>query len=190
MNECEYSISLGAFDRSKSVVIDPLIDYSTFIGGSSNDYGEDIAIDTNGNAYITGFTHDGTIYYPTTTGSFGPTHVGGHDVFVTKLNSTGSSLLYSTLIGGSDEDRGYSIAIDPSGNAYITGYTYNGTTDYPTTSGAFVTKHNGADDVFVTKLDSTGSSLVYSTFIGGSNTDAGSGIAIDPSGNAYITGST
>ncbi len=190
MNECEYKISLGAFDKSRSVIIDPVIDYSTFIGGSEFDTGRGIAIDTSGNAYITGDTQDGTIDYPTTTGAFDTTHNGKYDVFVTKLNSAGSSLLYSTFIGGLNSDSGIGIAIDTSGNAYITGTTQDGTIDYPTTTGAFDTTHNGDYDVFVTKLNSAGSSLVYSTFIGGSDYEYGDGIAIDTSGNAYITGNT
>ena len=189
MNECQYKISVGAFDKSRNVVIDPLIDYSTFIGGSDYDRGYGIAIDTSGNAYITGWTGDGTTDYPTTSGAFDTTHNGNYDVFVTKLNSDGSSLVYSTYIGGSSGDGGSGIAIDTSGNAYITGST-GVETDYPTTSGAFDTTHNGGVDVFVTKLDSVGSSLVYSTFIGGSNDDRGYGIAIDTSGNSYITGLT
>ncbi len=190
MNDYEYKISLGAFDKSRSVVIDPVIHYSTFIGGSGYDIGSDIAIDTSGNAYITGWTEDAPTYYPTTTGAFDTTHNGGNDVFVTKLNSAGSSLVYSTFIGGSGDDEGVDIAIDTSGNAYITGYTNDDTTDYPITSGAYDTTQNGIWDVFVTKLNSAGSSLVYSTFIGGSERDVGEGIAIDTSGNAYITGWT
>ncbi len=188
MNDCEFKISLGAFDRSRNVVIDPLINYSTFIGGSGADVGNDIAIDISGNAYITGYTDDGTTDYPTTTGAFDTMHNGFTDVFVTKLNPDGSSLVYSTFIGGSYKDDGWGIVIDTSGNAYITGYTKDGTTDYPTTSGAFDTTHNGESDVFVTKLNPSGSSLVYSTFLGGSETDSGEDIAIDTSGNAYITG--
>ena len=165
--------------------------FSTFLGGSSNDEGRGIAIDTSGNVFITGFTIDGTTDYPTTSGAFDTTHNGGgSDVFVTKLNPTGSALVYSTFIGGSSTDVGYGIAIDTSGNAFITGSTADGETDYPTTSGAFDTTQNGNKDVFVTKLNPTGSNLDYSTFIGGSPNDFGIGIAIDTSGNVFITGYT
>ena len=191
VNECEYKIKIGEFDKSRIVVIDPVIDYSTFIGGLDRDFGYGIVIDTSGNAYITGNTYDGTTDYPTTSGAYDITYNGGqYDVFVTKLNSDGSSLMYSTFIGGSSSDYGWGIAIDTSGNAYITGSTYEGPTDYPTTSGAFDTTHNGFGDVFVTKLNSTGSSLVYSTFIGGLERDTGFGIVVDTSGNAFITGNT
>jgi hypothetical protein len=164
--------------------------YSTFIGGSSTDGGLGIAVDSVGNAYVTGYTQDGTTDYPTTTGAFDTTHNGNEDVFVTKLNAAGSGLLYSTFIGGSSNDYGLGIAIDSSGNAFVAGYTFGGTPPYPTTTGAFDTTHNGSLDVFVTKLNAAGSGLLYSTFIGGSSNDYGLGIAIDGSGNAFVTGYT
>jgi hypothetical protein len=160
--------------------------YSTYIGGSDNDYGYSIAIDGTGNAYITGNTN--STNYDITPGAFQTTNAGSYDVFVTKLNSTGTALIYSTYIGGSDDDEGYSIAIDGSGNAYITGLT--GSTDYDITSGAFQTTYGGNGDVIVTKLNSMGTGLIYSTYIGGSEYDYGSSIAIDGSGNVYITGNT
>ena len=188
INEIEYSFSLGEYDKSRTVVIDPFIAYSTFIGGSGHDYGEAIEIDSKGNAYIIGITTDDTTNYPTTTGVYDITQNGGQDVFVTKLNSDGTSLIYSTFMGGSHDDYGYGIAIDSNGNSYLTGITYSD--NYPTTPGAYDTTHNGNFDVFVTKLNSTGSSLKYSTFIGGFTHDYGYGIAIDSNGNSYISGIT
>jgi hypothetical protein len=160
--------------------------YSTYIGGSSNDVGYSIAIDGSGNAYITGETY--STDYDTTPGAFQATNVGIYDVFVTKLNSTGSGLIYSTYIGGSDEDRGNSIAIDHTGNAYVTGETYS--TDYDITPDVFQNIYGGSQDVFVTKLNSTGTALLYSTYIGGSDYDYALSIALDKSGNVYITGWT
>jgi hypothetical protein len=160
--------------------------YSTYIGGSNNDYGYAIAIDGSGNAYITGYTE--STDYDITSGAFQTTNGGSRDVFVTKLNSTGTALVYSTYIGGSNNDYCYAIAIDGSGNAYITGYTES--TDFDITSGAFQTTNGGFSDVFVCKLNSTGTALIYSTYIGGSNNEYGYSIAIDGSGNAYITGYT
>jgi hypothetical protein len=107
---------------------------------------------------------------------------------VTKLNATGAALVYSTYIGGSGNDAGYGIAVDGSGNAYVTGYTTS--TDYDVTPGAFQTTNGGRADVFVTKLNATGTALVYSTYIGGSDDDWGRAIAVDGSGNAYVTGLT
>jgi hypothetical protein len=166
--------------------------YSTYIGGSNGDSGQGIAVDGSGNAYVTGST--GSNNYDVTVGAFQTTHGGGYygyyyDVFVTKLNASGSGLVYSTFIGGNGADEGYGIAVDGSGNAYVTGYTSS--TDYDVTPGAFQTSGGGSYyDVFVTKLNASGSGLVYSTYIGGSNYDYGYGIAIDGSGNAYVTGST
>jgi hypothetical protein len=159
--------------------------YSTYIGGSNGDAGFSIAIDGSGNAYVTGYAGDG---YDTTAGAFQTTHGGGTDVFVTKLNSTGTALLYSTYIGGTSGDIAYSIAIDGSGNAYITGYTYSA--NYDITAGAFQTTKAGSADVFVTKLNSTGTALLYSTYIGGGGDDQGNSIAIDGSDYAYIVGET
>src|SRR5690606_29611503 len=163
--------------------------YSTFIGGSGSDIAYDIAVDASGNAFITGSTVSQS--YPTTTGAYDTTFNGGtFDVFVTKLNATGSALVYSTFIGGSDDDTGLSIAIDPSGNAYVTGYTVDDVTDFPTTTGAYDTLHNGGSDVFVSKLDAAGAILTYSTFLGGNNDENGLGIAVDASGNAFVAGFT
>ena len=162
--------------------------YSTFLGGSSDDGGYGIAVDASGNVYMTGITINGATDYPTTVGAYDTTHNGSNDVFVTKLNASGTALIYSTFIGGRGVDYGFGIAVDSSGSAYVTGYTYDDTTDYPTTAGAYDTAHNGLFDVFATKLNTTGGALVYSTFIGGSSNDIGNGIAVDPSGNTYVTG--
>src|SRR5207249_1464949 len=119
------------------------------------------------------------------------THRGGFwDVFVTKLNSAGSALAYSTYLGGSGEDDPYDggIAVDTSGNAYIVGWTSS--LDFPTSSGAFQPIPGGSYDAFVTKLDAGADSLIYSTYLGGSGWDEGNGIAIDADGNAYVTGNT
>ena len=165
--------------------------YSTFIGGLGNDNGTGIAIDSTGNAYLTGVAAGFAPIYPTTGGAFQTTHMGGiFDVFVTKLNASGSALIYSTLIGGGGNDTANGIAIDSIGNAYVTGQTGGFAPLYPTTPGAFQRTLNSSSNVFVTKLNASGSALIYSTFIGGSGIDFGNGIAIDPTGNAYLTGST
>ncbi len=193
-----YPTTGGAFDTTHNGDIDVFVSklnvsgsgliYSTYIGGSGVDLGNDIAIDATGNVYLTGETPDAATDYPTTGGAFDTTHNGDIDVFVTKLNATGSALIYSTFIGGSGFDQVTSIAIDLSGNAYLTGGTFDDVTDYPTTAGAFDTTHNGFDDVFVTKLNAGGSALIYSTFIGGNLFDHCNAIAIDTTGNAYLTG--
>src|SRR5207245_880879 len=122
-------------------------------------------------------------------GAFDTAFNGGGDAFVTKLDTAGTALVYSTFLGGGDFDAGYGIAVDAAGNAYVTGRTDSA--NFPTTMGAFdTTFHGGPADTFVTKLNGAGTALVYSTFLGGSSEDEGQGIAVDVAGNAYVTGST
>jgi len=189
-NEVTYDIP--DYDKSQALVIDPALDYSTFLGGSSTDIGKSIAVDTNGNAYIAGRTASSN--FPTTSGCYDSSNGGIYDVFFTKLTPSGggsSDLLYSTYLGGNDYDYGEGVAVDSSGNVYITGYTES--SDFPTTSGCYDSSLGGTYDAFFTKLTPSGggsSDLLYSTYLGGSSYDYGYGIAVDSSGNAYITGST
>lgn len=158
--------------------------YSTYLDGSSNDDGYGIALDGLGNAYVVGRTN--STDFPTRN-PLQVTYGGGnYDSFVAQLNPSGSALIYSTYLGGSGEDDGYGIAVDSSGNAYVTGFTVS--LNFPTTPGAFQTNYGGGATVFLTKLNPTGSVLVYSTFLGGD--DLGSAIAVDASGDAFVTGST
>jgi len=172
---------VAAYDASQPLVIDPVLVYSTYLGGSDVDAGFGIAVDALGNAYVVGIT-DSTDF-PTTAGAFQATYAGGRDVFVTKLNPTGSSVVYSTYLGGGGLDLGAGIAVDTAGNAFVTGLTQS--SDFPTTAGAFQT----FGGTFVTKVNPTGSALVYSTRFGDGSTNA-NGIAVDAAGNAYVTGST
>jgi hypothetical protein len=191
----DFPITPGAFQTTKAsldfdVVVVKMnstgtaLIYSTFFGGSNREGANDIAVDAGGNAYVTGLTDSPDI--PTTPGAFRTTPVGTDefDTFAMKLNATGTALVYSTYLGPAG---GSAITVDPAGNAYITG---NANGDYPTTPGAFQTAYGGGGDAFVTKLNSTGTALVYSTFLGGSSFDVGSEIAIDSAGNAYVTGVT
>jgi hypothetical protein len=159
--------------------------YSTYLGGSAADYGNAIAVDGSGNAYVTGQTS--STNFPTTAGAFQTTCGGFNDAFVTMLTSTGSTLAFSTYLGGSGTDIGQGVAVDGSGNAYVTGWTDS--TDFPTMN-PLQPIFGGNQDAFVTKVNPTGSALVYSTYLGGSGTDWGSGVAADSSGNAYVTGLT
>lgn len=178
------SFHIAAYDASRPIIIDPVLSYSTYLGGTGSDTGASIAVDSAGNAYVTGSTS--STDFPTS-GVVQPVFGGFTDVFVTKLNPTGSALVYSTYLGGSNVDQGFGIAVDSSGNAYVTGETSSH--DFPTTPGAYRTI-GGFDDAFVAKLDATGSGLAYSTYLGGNLQDQGKGIAVDSSGNAYVAGTT
>src|SRR3989454_424664 len=150
--ERQVAFEVAAYDATKPLIIDPVLAYSTYLGGSGGDQGFGIAADAVGNAYVTGFT--GSTNFPTTAGAFGG---GGVDAFVTKLSPTGA-LVYSTYLGGSGGDEGRGIAVDVAGNAYVTGST--GSTDFPTTAGAVRTTNSGVVGAFVAKLDPASSPLL------------------------------
>ena len=205
-------LRLGAYDRTKTLVIDPVLTYSTFLGGSGGDTGYAIATDAAGNVYIGGST--GSTDFPITAGSFQTADKaaanGAVTAFVCKLNAAGTALLYSTYLGGSGTtnpgggpigDSVRALAVDGQGNVYIGGGT--GSTDFPITAGSFQKTNKAAasfsSTAFVTKLNATGTTLVYSTYLGGSGLvangnpeggDAGNAIAVDNAGNAYVAGTT
>jgi hypothetical protein len=182
----QVGFELGAYDAARSLVIDPVLVYSTFLGGTNQQAGGAIAVDAAGSAYVTGYTI--STDFPNT--NTDPLPVGGSgDVFVTKLSADGSALVYSTVFGGKDSEEGHDIAVDQNGNAYITGFTLSD--DFPTANPFKpVAPAPGGGDAFITKLNATGSALVYSTYLGGSVQDWGYGIAVDTAGNAYVTGAT
>jgi hypothetical protein len=168
--------------------------YSTYLGGVSADVGNGIFVDGAGYAYVTGSTDSsGTPGgFPTTASAFQTSNGGSTDAFVTKLNAAGTALVYSTYLGGVSADVGNGIFVDGAGNAYVTGSTDSSGTPggFPTTASAFQTSNGGSTDAFVTKLNDTGTALVYSTYLGGAGADVGKGIFVDGAGNAYVTGST
>jgi hypothetical protein len=174
---------LAKYDTSKTLYIDPLI-YSTYLGGSANDFGSAIAVDSSGNAYITGYAS--STNFPTMD-PLQSRYGGGGDAFVTEINAEGSALVYSTYLGGGGDDQGCGIAVDNSGNAYVTGFTSS--TNFPTMN-PFQPAIGGAYNAFVTEISAGGSALVYSTYLGGSSYDFGAAIAVDSSGDAYVTGYT
>ena len=184
-----YGFAVGDYDPHYPLVIDPLL-ASTFVGGGGDDRGFAIALDSSDNVFVTGFT--GSSDYPTTTGAFDETHNGSLGVFVTKLkNDLSGPLLASTFIGGGGNlfDFGIAIALDSSDNVFVTGFT--GSSDYPTTTGAFDETHNAGRDVFVTKLKNDLSGpLLASTIIGGEGDDRGLAIVLDSSGNLLVAGLT
>ncbi|HEY2666660.1 MAG TPA: SBBP repeat-containing protein [Actinomycetota bacterium] len=165
--------------------------YSTYLGGSADDEmsGRGLAVNANGDAYVTGFTS--STNFPTTPGALQTAYAGGpSDAFVTELNPSGSGLVYSTFLGGAtNQDRGFGIALDVNGDAYVTGWTQ--ATDFPTTPGAFLTTNTAGFQVpFVSELNPAGSTLVYSTYLGGSGSGLANAVAVDSSGDAYVTGQT
>jgi PKD repeat protein/methionine-rich copper-binding protein CopC len=166
--------------------------YSTYLGGNDTDNGNSVAVDSNGNAYIGGQTKSKNL--PVTVGAYQTSNAGvDYDGFVAKLNTNGTSLVYSTYLGGSASNSIETItgiAVDEEGNAHVIGYTNSG--DFPVTPGAYQTVNKAGfyGDVFLTKLKSDGTGLLYSTFLGGSGNDRGNAITIDSAGNAYLTGNT
>jgi beta-propeller repeat-containing protein/thrombospondin type 3 repeat protein len=181
-----FGFSIGGRDASKPLVIDPEIVYSTFLGGGAIDEGNAVAVDRDGNAYVTGRTSSSE--FPVKPGSFDTTRDGtSFDAFVTKFDPSGANLVYSTFIGGTGNDEGRGIAIDSAGAAYVAGVTRG---DFPVTGGARDTTYNGGSDAFAVRLDPSGSALTYSTYLGGSDNDEARGIAVDNLGAAYLTGET
>lgn len=187
----EVRFDVGPYDPTRPLVIDPVLSYSTYLGGSGSETGFGIAVDGAGNSYVTGRTSSAD--FPTTPGALAITSGGRDDVFVTKIDTTKSgaaSLVYSTYLGGSDSDIGSGIAVDAAANAYVTGQTFS--TNFPTKNPFQATFGGGTNNsnAFIAKLNSSGSMLLYSTYLGGSTSDSGSGIAVDTAGNAYVTGQT
>ena len=176
--------ALGRYDHTRALTIDPALTYSTYVGGSGADYGFGLALDAGGNTYVCGDTT--STDFPTS-GAIQTINAGAYDVFVTKIDPSGSQVLYSTYLGGGGWDVSNSIAVDKDGNAYVTGYTES--TNFPTAN-AIQSVNKGIPDVFVTKLNAAGSALVYSTYLGGNNLDFGNAIAVNAAGEAYLGGMT
>ena len=185
-NNNQVGFWVGKYDKSKPLVIDPVLVFSTYLGGSSADEAAGTAVDPEGNIYVVGTTD--SLNFPSSAGVVQSTLNSGKDVFVTKLKPNGRDVVYSTYIGGSLDDYGASIAVDNDGSVYITGTTLS--SNFPTTPGALQTTSGGGTDAFVVKLSPSGSALSYSTLLGGSGNDEGLGIAINSNGNAFITGTT
>lgn len=186
------TFELGSYDRHYPLVIDPTLSYSTYLGGSGFDAGNAIAVDATGAAYVAGVTK--YLDFPTTPGSYDPSWNGGSgnapsDVFVGKINPAGDHFAYMTFLGGSGNEEAFGIAVDAAGQAYVTGFTESD--NFPTTAGAYrpavgISHHDG----FLTKLNAAGSAIVYSTYFGTNASTDPIAVAVDASGQAYVTGNT
>jgi hypothetical protein len=188
--ENRVGFEVGAYDKTRPLVIDPVLSYSSYLGGSNGESVLGVAADASGNAYVTGYTPSADDF-PLVNALFG---FGGYsaDAFVAKISPDGT-LLFSTFLGGNDGEVGRAIAVDGSGYIYVVGFTTS--TDFPTPFG-FQTTHSGAidalhaDDVFIAQLSNDGMSLIYGSYLGGTNNDEASAVAVDGSGHAYVTGHT
>jgi hypothetical protein len=182
--------SIGSYNRAYPLVIDPTLEFATYLGGEDQDQGLAIVTDDTGAIYVTGEAQ--SVDFPTTAGAFQPLFSDGlSDAFVTKFAPDGATLLYSTYLGGNLTDISRDIYVDGEGNTYLTGSTTSN--DFPTTPNAFQTTPPGDTDAFVTKLNPSGSGLVYSTYLGGLGElggDDGYSITADAQGNAYVSGVT
>jgi hypothetical protein len=192
--------AVSPYDHSLPLVIDPVLAYSTYLGGNGTD-GDSalaIAVDSSGDAYLTGQTN--STNFPLTTGTYQQTNQGSasntFNAFVTKLNSTGTAIVYSTYLGGTGNTQAAALAIDSSGDAYVAGHTF--ASNFPTTSGAFQTATGAASGgftAFVTKLNPAGTALIFSTYLGGAGQGSGTGEAVnalvlDSSDDIYVAGYT
>jgi len=178
------SFIVGEYDRTRTLVIDPVLSYSTLLGGTSSNAVTALAVDASGAAYVAGITAS---YDFPVAGALQNSNAGGNDAFVAKLNSSGNGLVYCTYLGGSGDDRAYGIAVDASGDALVTGSTMS--PNFPVHS-PLQTKLAGPRNAFVAKLNPAGNGLLYSTYLGGNGSDIAYGMAVDGSGNAYIVGDT
>jgi uncharacterized protein (TIGR03437 family) len=181
----EVGFEIGRYDTSRTLVIDPVLIYSTYFGGSAADTAESITVDSAGNMYVSGVTNSSNL---PTAGPFRSGYSGAADSYICKLNSLGNSLIFSTYIGGTGNDVVRRLAVDAAGNCYITGFTSSG--NYPTQNplqGAF---GGGDSDAFITKLNAAGNGLVYSSYLGGSGADSGIGLAVDTGNSPIISGET
>jgi hypothetical protein len=183
----QIQFALGAYDHSKPLVIDPVLTYSTYLGGASDDSAYALAVDGDGNAYVTGPTQSTS--FPTKT-PYQADLAGDVNGYVTKLNAAGSALVYSTYIGGNNQDVFEAIALDSSNEAVLAGYSES--SNFPVlnslTGGA--TYATGGNEAVVVKLNATGNALIYSTFLGGEGDGYAEALALDSSGDAYVGGET
>ena len=180
------SFSLGKYNRHQKLVIDPVLTYSTYLGGSGGETAYGVVLDPTGNVYVTGITASAT--FPAASSAFQTTYAGDGDIFVAEFNPTATGLLFATFLGGTGTDTPAEILLSSFGNLFLVGSTTS--SNFPTTSGVLQPDYAGNQDAFLTEMKPDGSALIYSTYIGGTGTDFGTAVALDGAGNAYVAGST
>jgi hypothetical protein len=191
--KAQLAFELGAYDRHRALVIDPVLIYSTYLGGEAAEFSDaggnesptGIAVDAAGNVFVAGSTT--SLMFPTTAGALQTTSAGAFDIFVTKLNRLGTAAIFSTYVGGNQDNVASRMAVDAAGNVYVCGTTGP---NFPITAGAAQPTHKAGDDGFIFKLNPAGSNLLYSTYLGGSTDEYLNGLALGPGGDVYVTGWT
>jgi hypothetical protein len=192
--ECEFILNskqqigfrLGAYDRNRELVIDPVLLYSTYLGGGGFDWCQGVAVDKDSNAYVVGYTN--SLNFPGSSPIQASLKGAANDAFVVKLNPSGTEIMYRSWIGGEADDSATAIAVDKDGGALIVGNTSSN--NFPTTSGVLQPTKGTGRDAFLVRLNMAGSSLMYSSYLGANGEDQLNGLAIDATGNAYIAGQT
>lgn len=179
------TFQLGSYDNTKELIIDPTYSYGSYFGGNSSDYVYSASVDGQGRPIIVGYTYSTNL--PVTSGAYQGTYEGNMSNMVVKFNSLGTGLVFCTYLGGNSSDYPYGVGDDGNGNTIVGGYTYS--TNWPTTSGAFQTSYQSTPDMYVTKLNSNGTALVWSTYLAGNSTDYMYALKVK-NGISYITGYT
>lgn len=177
---------VGTYEPRRPLVIDPILTFATYLGGASEDHGQGIVLGADGSIYVTGDTS--STAFPGVAGSAQSTFGGNRDTFAAKLSANGTTLLYATYLGGSGEETARGIDVNAAGEAFVVGGTQS--TDYPTTPGSFQPVSAGNTDAYVTKLNASGTAMVYSTLFGGGNNEGRTNVAVGPDGSAYLSGFT
>ena len=183
----ESQLCPGKYNQRQKLIIDPVLTYSTYLGGTGGDEAFGVAVDAQGDAYVTGVT--ASTNFPTTSSAYEPIYQGDSGtVFVTEFNPSGSGLIFSTYLGGTGIDIPAQILLDPSDDIFLVGSTTSN--NFPTTSGVLQPFYGGIQDAFLTEMKPDGSALIYSTYIGGTGIDFGTAVTLDSSGDAFVAGST
>ncbi len=182
------AFAIGAYDRTRPLVIDPVLEYSTYLGGTSFDGATDVTVDGSGNVIVVGNTSSPT-FPGVTASSIDPANAPVGGAFVTKLNAAGTAILYSTFLSGTaDPMNANAVAVDAAGNAYVVGGS--AAPDMPGITAASMDTFTVNNDAYIVKIDPTGSAILYGTFLGEDGGDNGNGVAVDAAGNAYVSGDT